>query len=887
MNTLSARDGSTRPVVLWAALAGIVCVWLAPITLAGRMPIGGDVTSFFLPLMAYYRQALCDGRVPFWTELWGYGFPMLAESQVGVFYPPHLLLFGLFQTETAYCLNIVLHQLLAAWFTYVCGRAFGLRPVGAMLAALVFAGNGFFIIHFTHQWAYTAGCWTPLAVALAWKSVRPPEEGGSVPRRFGSALGLAVVLAVQMLAGHYQIAFYTQVVLCLMALACTVQHLWHKRRAGKNPAKVRPGKSPRAMRPAERRPWGSGFAVLWIACPLALAFCLAALQILPTLELIRVALPQGRTFEYLSGFANTPFHLVSYLLPGLFHVNPMWRPVAWDPFHTSPEECFSYVGLFPICLAAGAAWRWRREGRVQLWVLLAAVTLIFSLGPYVPTFRPFTWLPGFSGFRSASRWGVATALFCALLAGRGLDGVTSRARLRLWVRRFAIVFFVVAGSAAALLFVVLRPAAPGAAPWIHFAEHIRWLVSPWPEDPPVDQIVPRASIGSREPTVYDGLARMGIRITVDPNAGDGAQWLSIGSKPERVRVISLSDLIGTTLGLELVPSCLFLGAGVTIVWFSHRGRRVRPLVLVALTAADLGLASWLRPVDFAPRGSLIGQSPVLAHLEQEFAGQRGLDSLQNLAMLAHAAPIRSYRTVDIPILESVNLVIFDPRFVAVSQRDRMIQRSDLRWFLFPGSSAGWSIAMPPQPTDADRDFSDPLLGRIVHGPGLSRVFPSSTSQFLLRQLNVPAPGRAWFVRGGDDGLGPQLVSTSTPLGLGARPLFEARLFAAEAEPLENSSALPERSEYELHAEAPGVVFVTELAYPGWMATLTSANGNETVPVLSTAGCQAVRISRAGDYHLTLQYRSGPFVKGLLISEVSCGAVALMLLVTWWFASRRP
>ncbi len=58
-----------------------------------------------------------------------------------------------------------------------------------------------------------------------------------------------------------------------------------------------------------------------------------------------------RDFEYLSGFASTPFHLVNYVAPGLFHRSPLWRPLVWDPFHTSPEEHLAYIGLIPLFLA--------------------------------------------------------------------------------------------------------------------------------------------------------------------------------------------------------------------------------------------------------------------------------------------------------------------------------------------------------------------------------------------------------------------------------------------------------------------------------------------------------------------------------------------------------
>ena len=77
------------------------------------------------------------------------------------------------------------------------------------------------------------------------------------------------------------------------------------------------------------------------------------MQLGPTARLARLAAAQ-RDYEYLSGFAATPVHLVSYVAPGLFQRSPLWRPVAWDPFRTSPEEHLAYIGLVPLFLALGA-----------------------------------------------------------------------------------------------------------------------------------------------------------------------------------------------------------------------------------------------------------------------------------------------------------------------------------------------------------------------------------------------------------------------------------------------------------------------------------------------------------------------------------------------------
>src|SRR5262249_7460335 len=130
-------------------------------------------------------------------------------------------------------------------------------------------------------------------------------------------------------------AFQTQVLITLMVIWTIGEHWLSKR-------------FERVSRPAPDR----AAVVRRIGCivlAVAAVFPMAALQLVPTARLAQLAGDQ-RHWEYLSGFAGSPFHLVNYVAPGLFHRSPLWRPLVWDPFHTSPEECLTYVGLVPLML---------------------------------------------------------------------------------------------------------------------------------------------------------------------------------------------------------------------------------------------------------------------------------------------------------------------------------------------------------------------------------------------------------------------------------------------------------------------------------------------------------------------------------------------------------
>ena len=123
------------------AVAAFLLAWI----FFGPRPAGGDVSLVHLPRMSFYDRALGQGRLPLWNEEVDFGTPLLAEGQIGVLYPPHLLLYGLFETSSAYRASMLLHFVLAGWFAYLCGRGFKLSRPAAGLAAIVFVGQGFFV----------------------------------------------------------------------------------------------------------------------------------------------------------------------------------------------------------------------------------------------------------------------------------------------------------------------------------------------------------------------------------------------------------------------------------------------------------------------------------------------------------------------------------------------------------------------------------------------------------------------------------------------------------------------------------------------------------------------------------------------------------------------
>ena len=155
--------------LLGIALAGVF--WWPLVTGGGF--VGGDIYSYYFPQKVFYAEQLQRGLSPFWNDRVGHGYPMLAESQVGVFYPPHLALYSWLDVNTAYSLSHLLHYVLAFVFTVAYARKFGVARSGACLAAVVYV-YGWFPCRSCWEWAIIGGTWLPAAL---WSvECRPPAD---------------------------------------------------------------------------------------------------------------------------------------------------------------------------------------------------------------------------------------------------------------------------------------------------------------------------------------------------------------------------------------------------------------------------------------------------------------------------------------------------------------------------------------------------------------------------------------------------------------------------------------------------------------------------------------------------------------------------------------
>ncbi|HWE39022.1 MAG TPA: hypothetical protein VG406_20915 [Isosphaeraceae bacterium] len=372
----------------WAPWIVAMLAVAAPLAglLVGFEPVGGDPDRLYRPIKQELARALRAGRLPFWSDRFGVGMPLVAESHVAALYPPNLALYRVLGVTHAYRLAMGLHYLLLVATTFAYARTLGVGPWGSGLAAVSFALCGFQAIHSSHEPFYHVIVYIPLMLLAA--------ERYLASARLAWLVLLAAGFGVSLTLGHFQLQGWTAgVVLSTGAWRCLV----------------------------DRRPARRGLA---LAIALAWGAAMAAMQLGPTWELAEVAGMAARSPGELASYAYPPSHWPELFFPRLFAGLPGGpEGPYWVRLDTTRYEACFYVGTIPLILAAVGLTSMGRDRALRPWAVVVPVAFALATLPFWsrPGFANLALLPGFGHFRCPARYTLWCSLGLALLAGRGLD----------------------------------------------------------------------------------------------------------------------------------------------------------------------------------------------------------------------------------------------------------------------------------------------------------------------------------------------------------------------------------------------------------------------------------------------------------------------------------
>src|SRR2546421_5668275 len=87
-----------------------------------------DTSTMFYPVFAALGAALGRGELLLWTPQLFTGFPLMAEGQTGVFYPPNWLAASFLPAQQGFVWLRLVHYWLAVLFSYLFAPSLPLAP---------------------------------------------------------------------------------------------------------------------------------------------------------------------------------------------------------------------------------------------------------------------------------------------------------------------------------------------------------------------------------------------------------------------------------------------------------------------------------------------------------------------------------------------------------------------------------------------------------------------------------------------------------------------------------------------------------------------------------------------------------------------------------------
>lgn len=517
--------------MLWpVGLVLAICCSMADSVALDRVAYERDTTVFYYPLMRWVGERLRAGELPLWTPQMFGGYPIFADGEIGLAYPPTLLALWLLPTDAALILLRLVHLCLAGLGMYAFVRAWRLPRPSAATAGLVFTLGNFFSAQIQHENIVRTVSWLPLVLTCTEYAL----QASTWPRRWRWILGGAIALGLAGIALHSQMLAVELLILVLYGLFRVVV-------SG-------PGEPP----PENWRAWPTRLReVVLVGGGVVLpGFALAAIEIVPLLELARFS-PRGSGLSYsdAAAYSLTPYGLIQLVFPYVFRGPDHVQWGLWTHW-----ESYLYIGLAPLILSVVAI-ACRRGREVWGWVAVGGLGVVIALGQYsVVNLHYVLWLlPGMGGLRAPGRFTLITVLAGAMLTAYGLawldgialnEGGAERPRVRRLLIRL--------GRALAALVVGLM--------LVHITV---WV---WPD-----------AVRAVVEVAYLKLPRDSYPLTANMVLNGLSWWTDLRN----------ARTTGAVLGLAIVLAWIWLWVARPVSAPSHRLGRWAPVALFAATAIDL------------------------------------------------------------------------------------------------------------------------------------------------------------------------------------------------------------------------------------------------------------------------------------------------------------
>jgi hypothetical protein len=298
-------------------------VVFAPLALVRATFYYHDVQHYFYPYHRLAADLIAQGHPPLWNPYAFSGIPLIGDGQTALFYPPNWLFFFL-PGVAALNYDVLLQFCIAGLGMYLAMRSLELQGLPAFVAAVAYMFGGFMTARVIHLSILSGAALLPWVFFGVERALRAT--------RLRWVAVAAVVVAVQTVAGHPQVPIYTALALSLYTVLRAVERT------------ITTGRWRWLVRLPLR------FAAIY-----TLGYGLAAIQLLPWIELVRLS-PRAAeaSFEFVFGSSMHGSEWLLFLFPYLYgsiEVGPYAAQSMDIATAVKTWEHSAYVGILPLALA--------------------------------------------------------------------------------------------------------------------------------------------------------------------------------------------------------------------------------------------------------------------------------------------------------------------------------------------------------------------------------------------------------------------------------------------------------------------------------------------------------------------------------------------------------
>ena len=366
-------------------------IYFFPATTGNLIISPDDGVIFNIPMRVVVANLIGSGYMPLWNPYMFSGMPLFGAAQAGVLFPLNWF-YLIFSTPVATNLMMLSTFMLAALGAYLFARRSGASIAGAAATSLVWQWSAFMVAKVGQTNVVQT------AALLPWVLWAVDRYGMSRKRSHGVVLALLV--AVQVFAGHQQTFAYSFLLAAAYAIVM-------------------------ARASAGRERW----SYLRVLVLLSTGVILAAVQILPTVELLRNSLRATASYDFFSSFSMPPRFVLTFFAPFIMGGGDgqLFRAVYIGPAFVG--EYIAYVGAATIMLAL-VALLLKPDTRTKFWAITAVGCLALAAGRFLPLnlYKLVYYVPVLNLFRVPARHLMEVEFALAVLAGRGLTAIAARSQ---------------------------------------------------------------------------------------------------------------------------------------------------------------------------------------------------------------------------------------------------------------------------------------------------------------------------------------------------------------------------------------------------------------------------------------------------------------------------